>query len=341
MNRAASLLLRVTRHDVALLSLRGLALCAFAMLVALPSAYAKEEKKSQEPAVLIADAMNDLNELKGLIKKKKSKNDEIITYLDLLGKAYGNLQKPEAPAEDADEEFKKVYKKAMGDYEKDAAKFRGDAVKQLKSALKLTKVKGSVNERNDVNIKAAQVLGSLAPTLDEKGRKSISKTVRTTIEKSFQKAKHDMDTDLLNAAFGALGSLGDIDSLMWMADNFTHSNEVEKEFLIAAQSAMRKYPAKDVPGKVRYAICKQMITTYAGVEAQAEQNSTDQKVQAKKRFWDDIKTYTIPAVQHFTNNPLDEEDEPIASMAGFQKWWRAHKRPGDAVWKGEKKKKKK
>ena len=316
-------------------------LTALTVLILPTSAAAKVEKKSDEPAVGYEDAVKDLNELKGLIKSKKSKNDEIVTYLDLLGKAYVNLKKPATIEDDADEEAKKAFKSAMASFEKNAGKFRSDAEKLLTKSLKLVKTKGSINERNDVNIKAAQVLGSLAPALEEKGRKSLSKSIRAIVEKNFQKAKHDMDTDLLNATFGALGELKDIDSLDWMAENFTHSNEVEKEFLIAAQSAMRKFAANEVPGKVRYAICKQMITTYAGVEAQAEQNSSDQKVQAKKRFWDDIKTYTIPAVQHFTNNPVDEEDEPIATMAGFQKWWRKHKRPGDVVWKGDKKKKKK
>jgi hypothetical protein len=68
------------------------------------------------------------------------------------------------------------------------------------------------------------------------------------------------------------------------------------------------------------------------VESQAQQSSTDPKILAKKRFWDDIKTYTIPVVQHFAGKPANPDGVALSTMAEFQDWLRDHKNVRRPPW---------
>ena len=115
-----------------------------------------------------------------------------------------------------------------------------------------------------------------------------------------------------------------------MLKNHCHANEVKKYYIIAAHQAMVLY--KDIPGKLRYEVCAQFVKVYGSVESQAEQSSNDPAVLAKKRFWDDIKTYTIPVVQHFAGKPTDADGNALATMADFTAFMREHKNARKAPW---------
>ncbi len=286
-------------------------------------------------AVDLQAAWDDLAELKRSTKSKAS-NDDLDQYLDAVFNAYKGLDAPPAPPEDAAEEEKKKYASDLAKFEKEQEKFRSAAEKLFLKVLVLVKVKNETNLRDDMNTKAARILGDLGPMLDEKGRKSLSKKIMQAIEKKLTKVKtHTVSTDHLDAAFQALGKLNDFGSIEWIIKNYTHTKDNEKEYLVAAHKAIVLF--KNVPGKLRYAVVEQFVKTYAGVESQAEKSSNDPKDQAKKRFWDDIKTGVIPVVQYFTKdsegNPAsDPEGQALAKMAEFQAWMREHKSIRKSPW---------
>lgn len=325
------------------LSFGLLAACvATAGLAPLPSAQAEAVKP-----VAYKDAAADLETLAKNLKDRKSINDQIKQYLGLVGKAYVHMAPPTKPGDDASEEEKTAYQKALKDFKKDLGDFRKKADSLIFKALTLQRGKKETNERDDVNRLAAQIIGTLGKAYPgkegAKARGSLAKKLRSTIEKRFKKIKkYDLNTDTLEAAFAALGDLGDISSLQWMLDEYSHSNSKEKDWLVAAHKAMIKFPNKrdmahpDAPfpkGKMRYEIVESFRKTYAGVENAANTSSNDPKVQAKKRFWDDIKNFTIPVMQHFAQQPKNTETgEALATVAEFEKWLRENKSLKKAPW---------
>ena len=281
-------------------------------------------------AVDLEGANLDLEQLKKAAKSRAT-NEDALQYLDAVFNNYKELKGPEKPADDASEDEKKAWASANGKFEKARDKYRAAAEKQILKMMTLVKIKNETNVRDDVNIRAATILGDMAPLLDEKGRKALSKKVMGAIDKRLTKVKtHDVNSDLLAAAFGALGKLNDPGSLQWMLKNHCHANEVQKQYIIAAHKSMVLF--KDVEGKLRYEVCNQFVKVYGSVEAQAEKSSTDAKDLAKKRFWDDIKTFTIPVVQHYASKPTDADGNALATMADFQAFMREHKNMRKAPW---------
>ncbi len=285
------------------------------------------------PPALAGDLTTANSDLDLLKKSTKSKgtNADLLQYLSDVFGAYKSLEGPPKPADDASDEEKKKWASDNTKFEKQRDKFRSDAQKLILKIMTLVKVKDGTNVRDEVNIKAANTLGEMGPLLDEKGRKSLSKSIMGAIDKRLTKVKtHDVNTDHLAAAFGALGQLNHPSSLQWMLKNHCHANEVKKQYIIAAHKAMVLF--KDVPGKLRYEVCSQFVKVYGGVEAQANKSSTDAKDLAKKRFWDDIKTYTIPVVQHYAGKPTDKEGSALATMEAFTAFMREFKNARKAPW---------
>ena len=293
-------------------------------------------------AVDLDSAQQDLDMLKKSMKPRAT-NDDLYQYLDAVYTAFKDPDQPEKPAEDAPDEEKKAYSIAKAKSDKLVAKYRKDTEKLFLKIMTLVKVKHETNTRDDVNTKAATMLGSMATVKDAdgkliltaKGRKDLSKRIMQAIEKKLTKVKtHDVSTDHLDAAFAALGKLNDMNSLLWMAKNYTHANDNRKEYLIAAHKAMVLF--KNVPGKIRFEVCSAMIKTYAGVESQAQQTKADPKILAKKDFWDAIKTFTIPVLQYFADKPEDEEGQALAEVKQFQQFMRSHRNLKKAPWIDEK-----
>jgi protein required for attachment to host cells len=281
-------------------------------------------------AVDLDAAKADLEQLKKSLKPRAT-NEDLLQYLDAVFTAYKDLDKPPAPADDASEDEKKAHASAMAKFEKEQDKYRGDVEKIFLKILTLYKVKNETNIRDDVNIRAGKLLGEMAPMLDEKASKDLSKKIMKAIEKKMTKVKtHQVNTEHLEAAFEALAKLNDDGALMWMNANYSHANENQKEYLIAAHKAMVMF--KDVKGKYRYEIVSQFVKMYTGIELQAEQTSNDPKIQQKKRFWDEIKTYTIPVVQYFAGQPKDAEGQALAEMKQFQDWLRENKNAKKGPW---------
>lgn len=325
------------------------ALLAGALLVPGALLWAPGEARAADLSTLQAD----LNELESRIKSSKSINEDIQQYLTAVAASLRDIKfeaPPEAPAdlpegaseEQAAEHAKAVaehkvalaeYEKRRRDFDKDFDKKRKEAFKLFFRALELERIHNQTNMRDLVNRQAADLIGELGALQEERDRKGVANDLIKVIGRLHKKKDPPANTDTINATFTALARLGREDDLKWMADNYIHTKEHEKQFLIAAHKAMILYEYAAVDGQLRFDICEKMITIYSSVEAQAEQSSNDPAVQAKKRFWDAIRTDTIPCVQHFAGQPKNAEGAALAKMAEFQEWWRDHKNPRKPPWK--------
>ena len=319
------------------------ALLALGALFAADSVHTRawaDEAAKQPPAEDLASANADLEKFKAALKDRKARDDEITEFMAAVGRHYVAIKAPD-PVDDP-----KAQAKAESTHAKAVEGYRKAALKLIFKAYGKTKVKGSTNTKDEVNLKAAEVIGSLAkahmggePGSAEakaglKAREDISKRLRKDVEK-LKKIKHDLNTDVLDASFKALGAHNTKGNLQWMLDEYSHAKNNEVDWLRAAHKAMISFTG--VPGKLRYAIVEQFIRTYAGVESSAETSSIDPNDQAKKRFWDDIKTFTIPVVQYYARAPggevpADAEGNALAKMSQFQTWFKEHKRPNRAPW---------
>ncbi len=288
------------------------------------------------------NAQAALDRLETKLKKRSTINEEQIAGMEEVMEFYRGLKPPEKPeakpvpdgaSDDEKEAIHRENEKLERDYEHDlkkwdreVEKYKQDVRDVLIKAFKLTypDVRTKRNRRDDVNIRAVELLATMGENPDLAD--DISQDIIDALERVHFKAKdYDVTELLFEKAFAALGTLNSPKSLEWMIEEFTHaksSPQVEVIKLSAAHKGMLLF--KDVPGKLRYDLVGEMVKTYAGVESQAEQNSNDKNVLAKKQFWDRIKADVIKAVQYYSGEPQDENGQLIARMDGFQEWFRDH-----------------
>ncbi len=326
-----------------------LALLAIGALTFLAPAPAVAEEVDPVPLERAEEA---LGRLAKSLKSRKSINEQLIADLDEVAEAYHNLEQPAMPElqeiaegtpeeearaiKSANDKLTRAYETALAKFEKGQKKFRRDCIKAYIRALKLTKIHKptETNQRDDVNIKAAQILG-------DTGDPEVSDDLIKALETGPFKAKGYMVPELLlETSFAALGKLNDMDSLEWLLDNFVHTNNARDKVnqLIAAHKAMILF--KNVPGKLRYEIVEEMVKTYSGTELRARnKGSTDKNDQAAARLWDRIKIDAIRAVQVMAGEPKhemgDQEGELLMLMSEFSDWFRDNKNPRKAPWKDE------
>lgn len=288
------------------------------------------------------DAEAALARLEDKMDDKKSINEELIAGLDEVMEYYRNLKPPEKPepqpipddaSEEQKEEIEKENKKAIRDwegevrkYDRKAGKFKKDVRDALLDAFTLVRANRStkMNEREDVNIKAAELLATLNedPEIAEEVSEDIIKAMERDI---FEARFHDVTELLLDKGFSALGHLNQEKALKWMIEEFTHAKSSPTKEVMKLQSAHRAMPLfTKVPGSVRYELVDEMIKTYSSVESQAETSSNDPNILAKKQFWDRIKNDVIKVVQYYTGEPVDDQGQVIARMDAFRDWFRDH-----------------
>jgi hypothetical protein len=304
-------------------------LALFAVLLWAPALRAEE---AVEP-VELAQAQADLAGLETYLRAgKKATNEDLISALDAVAKAYKALKGPDPLPEGADDAAKKAYDEAMKKFEADAKKFRDSAEDGMLKALKLQRVEDETNKREEVNVRAATLLG-------QTGNSKLSNDIITIIDKTLGKVDYQVTTILWEAAFGALGRLNDPKSLEWIRDTHIHTNNLpgQVDQLVAGFKAMTLF--QDVDGTLRHSVVEEMIRAYSATELQAERNSTDKAVQAAKQFWDRIKTDAVRAVQVLAGEPQNAEGQALASMKEFQDWFRDHKNPKKEPWTKKEKEK--
>jgi hypothetical protein len=295
--------------------LRAGLLIAASLLLLLPGV-AGASRLLDDDAISLEDAGALLKDATSRLKDRKASGDERKGAVEELARLHAAL--------DAGRREHRVLQRKV-----EAGLLR---------ALVLFRAERAAPEKNlcrDTNVLAAQKLGGLAGTLGAKDRKALSTSIRERVEHVIRD-KWDPESwyqPHLDATFEALAALDDKGTLKWMLESYHHTLTREVAFLIAAHQAMVKF--RDVPGPLRYEICDTMITAYAGVEAVAMKNSNVPQDQAKKLFWDQVRTHTIPVVQTFARRPLNERGEALSTMREFQAWWREHKDKRKAPWRDE------
>ncbi len=266
------------------------------------------------------DAANEvLVRLETKLKKRSSINAEITGALDEVMEAYKGLQPPEDEAEKAK-------------FEREADKFRKKVHAYLFDALTMVHLQRENNLREDVNIKAAEILATLGD--DPEVAADLSPhLIRAMQHGLLDQKKYDVSQVVLEKAFTALGSMNQPKALDWILEKQLHANGSPARAVRELIGALKGLLAfKQVPGKLRYKLVDKMITLYTGVESQAEQNVNDTAHIAKKQFWDQIKNDVIQVLQKYTGAPNDDQGQAIANMAGFQEWFRHNDKERRPPW---------
>ncbi len=264
--------------------------------------------KQAAPEELV-EAHEDLAQLKRMLGTKKSKSHELVAYVTVVRTAHENAEGPE----------------------RDVASFRRAAEAQLVRALTKARVRNDRNQLTDVNIAAAKALTKLAPTLDDKVRAGLAKKVRRAVE-GLHDARYEVDPERIEVTFVAAARLGDVRTLAWLLDEYSHTKNNEAAFLVAAHQAMVLFPAEQVPGTQRHAIVKKFKERYSGVESLAKQNTNTPAARAAKRLWDRIRTHVVKVLQHFSGTPTNESGVALSTVDEFERWFREHKSARKAPW---------
>lgn len=292
----------------------GLALAWALALPALPAMAAEHQQAADD--VTPAEAEERLATLTRLLRSSKSTTLDLTDAIDGVAEAYATAGK-DARARDA---------------------YRKQADVQLVKALARWKAprdrRAEGNLHEEVAIRAAKALGDVAAHLDAKARKSLFGRVRAYVDGGqFKNAlKHGVSGAQLDATFAAIGHIGAPEALPWYEKQFMRTDLRLLPVLVAAHKSLVLF--KDVPGKLRHMMVDELITNYASVETQAQQGNTVAERSAK-RFWDELKLHTIPALQHFAGKPTNEDGEALATVAAFRVWFREHKRVNRAPWTDE------
>jgi hypothetical protein len=208
-------------------------------------------------------------------------------------------------------------------------KYMDDVEKELMEALTLKKVRpnSETNDRDDVNIKAAQLLAQARPT--------VTKKIIDALEKDIFKAKdYTPAPTLIEESFKAIGTLNNHkDGLAYVIAEYTtkfDNTAGRPERIKAAWDSLVLF--KDVPKERRYEVVKNAVKTYTGPEHAAEVNKSPADRSAKE-VWDKIKGSVIKAVQSFAKDPKDAKTgNVIATMKGIEDWFRDNDKMGKEPW---------
>lgn len=261
--------------------------------------------------VLLKDAEIEAGRLKDLLKKSKSDNQDILASLEALAKAYTNL----APNDEA----------AKATFEADSARFHKEAEKLFLDAFELKYVKPntSANLRDDVNIKAAQILGWCRPEI-------TSKIINILETKIFKAKDYDPPTTLYDEAFKAIALLNTKDGFNYCLEWVKYStNKGDAERTKAMYEAIILFT--DVKGTVRHDLVKKSLTYFIGTESAAERGRTKEE-QTQKVVWDKVKGAIVKAMQVYCKEPKAKDGALMAKLRDFDQWFRDHDSPRDPTW---------
>ena len=277
--------------------------------VLLPALPARAE------AIDLAEAQTRLERLADVLGSSRSRSEDQLDALNRVEASYLGLLPGMA-----------------GEQAAELAKWRKQAEKLYLKAFALVKLDrpNERNDRADVNVRAAEIIGRT-------GNVALWKDVRRTLRTRVFRAKYDTSQPVLDAAFDAIAALGDPDALAWMADEFIHTNSSPEKVvdrLVAAQQAFVKFPLENLPGRLRHAIVTKMMQLYPATETVAAQSSSEAGILSTRRFWDRIRTGAIRAAQHLSGTPRNAEGEALATMHEFSGWFRDHKSARGAPWVG-------
>jgi hypothetical protein len=285
--------------------------------------------------VSFSQAAADVRTLGEQIRDKKQPNADLLGTIAAIEAAFFRLDPPPEPAVDGPLLVRQWQVKALD---------------QLFDALQLVRVspRDRRNVRDDVNLRAAEALGSILGSKDL-GRLRDTKEVAALRSARAQQLMAVVATDLgrtaakdrdvpqalLDAVFVALARTNDPKALDWLAKEFVHTRggAFEEARLLAAHKAMTLFT--NVPGRKRYDIAEVMIRLYDGTAASAKQATPEGRTH--KAFWDHVRVGVIAAINHFATPPgggppTDAAGLGLTSVEELSAWWRAHKKPTQAPW---------
>ena len=288
---------------------------------AAPDAGAPAAPATPAPAATVAmkDAMSELDRLKAFLKKGKSETADILASLDAVANAILHVVPDVAPAPDD--------AAGLAAFEKEKDRFMKIAEGLLLDAFEISRVKpGSktaTNERDDVNVKAAQILGTCRP--------DVTMAIINSLETKIFKAKdYTPPTALYDEAFKSIGLLGHKEGGKYLLSWIKYDNSPNQPDRIkAAFEAMVFF--KNFKGLDRLDAVKTICRTFAGVEHAAEVNKTKED-RAQKQVWDKIKPAVIKATQVFAKEPKDKNGNQMGSIKALDEWFRDNDRPKNPVW---------
>jgi hypothetical protein len=276
--------------------------------------------KKPEP-VLKAKAEEELKLLESHLKQKKGDNNsDILASLDSVANAYHNY----APNDEA----------GQATLEEDKAKYQKEVEKVFLDAYKLKRInpKAKANERDDVNIKAVQLIATFRPDVTDNLIKILTEVIFKVKEDDYK-----VPQTLIDESFKAVGMLGDKKAGMpWLMTWIKYDNTAGMpERIKAAYDAMVLMKVLEVPGKVRFQIVKDTLKTFPGVEQSAQQNQTKEQ-RSQKEVWDKIKGSVIKALQYYSQEPKNAKGQLFSTVKEFNEWFRDHD-GSDPLWKDPKK----
>jgi len=261
--------------------------------------------------ILLRDAHDELVRLTALLKKSKSETADILASLDAVAKAIIGL----APNDEA----------GAATFDKDRDAYMKPAEKLLIDALVLVKIRPNTtaNERDDVNVKAAQILGNCRP--------DVSEDIKNALEQRVFKAKgYTPPTLLYDEAFRAIGLLGHKKGGEYLQEWIRYDNTANvPERIKSAFEAMAIF--KNFKGLERHDMVEKICRKMLGVEHAAEVNKTKED-KAQKQVWDKIKPAVIKALQVLAKEPKDKNNNLLGSVKAFDEWYRLNDKPKNPAW---------
>lgn len=283
----------------------SIALLALLIGASLAPAVASAAKEDSSPT---AELRKELKFVKDQLKDRRAHNDEIIAYLGAFAKAYGELE----------------------DDAKDTASLKADIRAILLRVMKYDLVRKEQNLRSAANIRAAQILGDLAPGMETKYRRKLGGSAITEFKRLKDVKKYEPSEDRIEIVAALAARMDGAAALKYFRKKQLRTDNADVQYTVAALKAMLL--VDELSSRTRYDLFDYMLARYAGTEATAEQSATDSATQAAKRFWDEARTHVIAVMQRLARTPMDEKQVALKTMGEFQTWFRQHKNPRGEPW---------
>ncbi len=312
-----------------------------------------------QPPALAADLpLSDAEELRSrlskALKSRKTPNADIIAVLDAAQKTYGHVvADPLPPKDDGSEPTKSERASHAKRFTAAEKKWRKAIEKSYFKALtlkRLSRAKEPVNERLEVNLKAARALGDTYPR--------ISRRIMDAFDKRLFPVKdYTIDARLYEAGFETLAKLNWRGSVAWLRDEVLIADRRpdRKNRTVAALNAMNRFPLQRA--KVRNETVKRLIRMFEFVERQADFGGFGdaQAVSGREHtnrawipYWKELKPLVIATLRHFATDPVTHEapvdykrKKKLVHVADYARWYGRNKRLGRSPWIDPRREKKK
>jgi len=253
----------------------------------------------------IETVREELAFLKKQLGTRRADNEELIEYLNAAAKAYPTLT--------------------------------GEGSEKLQAEIRAALLKGTSvwklhkehNARLPVNLRAAELLGEIAPKLESRARQRLAGTVEKHL-KQLDNARYEVEAEQIESLANLLARIGEERSIKFLMHEFMRTEDRSLPYMVAMLKAVPLFERVSASG--RHELVKRAIRLYAPLETAAETSTTDPVVISKGRTWDQIRTHVIKMMQAMARTPLDKQQQALNTVHQFQTWFRRHENPRRAPW---------